>query len=315
MTRKPKSKSPKRIKAMAPVLALIAAAFPSEACAQELNCQVEVNSSQIQGTNKSVFETLQESITEYFNTTKWTNAQFYPNEKIDCRFFLTVKEYSDDRIKGDIQVQLSRPVYNSTYTTTLLNFKDNKVEFDYKEGDPIVFNENNIDSNLTALLNFYAYLFLALDFDSFSPLGGQPYFDKAAAVVQMAQSSGEIGWRAFEDNKNRSAVLSVYTDNNTGAIRQMNYDYYRKGLDEMVTSPDKGRAVITESLKTMDKIYDVAPMSVALSMYRDAKLDELVNVYSKAPQSEREQVYEILEKLYPTENDRLNKIKNPEETR
>ncbi len=146
-------------------------------------------------------------------------------------------------------------------------------------------------------------------------MGGQPYFDKAAGVVQMAQSGGEIGWRAFEDNKNRSAVLSVYTDNNTGSIRQVNYDYYRKGLDEMVTSPDKGRAVITESLKTMGKIYDVAPMSVALSMFRDAKLDELVNVYSKAPQSEREQVYEILEKLYPTENDRLNKIKNPEETR
>ena len=224
-----------------------------------------------------------------------------------------MKEYADDRIKGDIQVQLSRPVYNSTYTTTLLNFKDNRVEFDYKEGDPIVFNENNIEGNLTALLNFYAYLFLALDFDSFSPLGGQPYFDKAAAVVQFAQSSGEIGWRAFEDTKNRSAVLSVYTDNNTSGIRQMNYDYYRKGLDEMVTSPDKGRAVITESLKTMDKIYDVAPMSVALSMFRDAKLDELVNVYSKAPQSQREEAYAILEKLYPTERDRLDKIKNPEE--
>lgn len=288
-------------------------AFPSGASAQELNCQVEVNSSQIQGTNKSVFETLQQAITEYFNTTRWTNTQFYPNEKIDCRFFLTVKEYADDRIKGDIQVQLSRPVYNSTYTTTLLNFKDNRVEFDYKEGDPIVFNENNIEGNLTALLNFYAYLFLALDFDSFSPLGGQPYFDKAAAVVQFAQSSGEIGWRAFEDTKNRSAVLSVYTDNNTSGIRQMNYDYYRKGLDEMVTSPDKGRAVITESLKTMGKIYDVAPMSVALSMFRDAKLDELVNVYSKAPQSQREEAYAILEKLYPTERDRLDKIKNPEE--
>lgn len=293
----------------------VAAFGPQTAASQELNCQVEVNSSQIQGTNKSVFETLQESVAEYFNTTKWTNAQFFPNEKIECRFFLTVKEYADDRIKGDIQVQLSRPVYNSTYTTTLLNFKDTKVEFDYKEGDPLVFNENSMESNLTALLNFYAYLFLALDFDSFSPRGGQPYFDRAASVVQLAQSSGEVGWRAFEDTKNRSAVLSVYTDNNTAGIRQMNYDYYRKGLDEMVTSPDKGRAVITETLKAMEKIYDVAPMSVALSMYRDAKLDELVNIYSKAPQSQREEVYAILEKLYPTERDRLDKIKNPEEIR
>lgn len=304
----------KRFRYIVAIIAVFWAAFASVgADAQELNCQVEVNSSQIQGTNKSVFETLQESITEYFNTTKWTNAQFMPNEKIECRFFLTVKEYTDDRIKGDIQVQLSRPVYNSTYTTTLLNFKDTRVEFDYKEGDPLIYNENAMESNLTALLNFYAYMFLALDFDSFSPRGGQPYFDKAAGVVQMAQSSGEIGWRAFEDNKNRSAVLSVYTDNNTSAIRQMNYDYYRKGLDEMVTSPDKGRAVITDALKAMDKIYDVAPMSVALSMFRDAKLDELVNVYSKAPQSQREEAYAILEKLYPTERDRLEKIKNPEE--
>ncbi len=289
--------------------------FPHLAGAQELNCQVEVNTSQIQGTNKSVFETLQEAISEYLNTTKWTNAQFMPNEKIDCRFFLTVKEYADDRIKGDIQVQLSRPVYNSTYTTTLLNFKDNKVEFDYREGEPLIFNENSMESNLTALLNYYAYLFLALDFDTFSPRGGQPYFDRAAGIVQLAQSSGEVGWRAFEDNKNRSAVLSVYTDNNTGSIREMNYNYYRKGLDEMVTSPDKGRATIHESLKTMEKIYDVAPMSVALSMFRDAKLDELVNIYSKAPQTQREEAYAILEKLYPTERDRLEKIKNPEETR
>ena len=308
-----RKQSRKYIRVLAAAAAVVLSA--GEMSAQELNCQVEVNSSQIQGTNKSVFETLQQSISEYFNNTKWTNAQFYPNEKIECRFYLTVGEYTDDRIKGDIQVQLSRPVYNSTYTTTLLNFKDTRVEFDYKEGDPIIFSENSIDSNLTALLNYYAYLFLALDFDSFSPMGGQQFFDKAAAVVQLAQSTGEIGWRAFEDNKNRSAVLSVYTDNNTSAIRQMNYDYYRKGLDEMVTSPDKGRGVITESLKTMGKIYDVAPMSVALSMFRDAKLDELVNVYSKAPQSQREEVYQLLEKLYPTERERLEKIKNPEETR
>ena len=295
------------------ICAVMIMLFSGTISAQELNCTVEVNSDQIQGTNKSVFETLKSSIAEYFNTTKWTNAQFAANEKIECRFFLTVKEYADDKIKGDIQVQLSRPVYNSTYTTTLMNFKDTKVEFEYKEGDPIVFSENNSnDSNLTSLLNFYAYLFLALDFDSFSPLGGQTYYDKAATVVQTAQSRGEIGWRAFEDNKNRSAVLSSFTDNNTAGIRQMIYDYHRKGLDEMVTSPDKGRAAIHEAIKYMDKIYSVAPMSVALSMFRDAKLDELVNIYSKAPQSQRDEAYEMLNRLYPTERDRLEKIKNPE---
>ena len=295
------------------LILVIFATFWKSVSAQELNCQVEVNSSSVEGTYKGVFDNLQQSITEYFNDNKWTNTQFMPNEKIDCRFFLTVKEYADDKIKGDIQVQLSRPVYNSTYTTTLLNFKDTKVEFDYREGDQLIRNDNNWDSNLTGILDFYAYLFLTLDFDSFSPRGGQPYLDKASAVVQMAQSSGEIGWRAFEDTKNRSAVLSTLTDNNTSMIRDMSYRYYRKGLDEMSTSPDKGRAEITESLKAIGEVYKNAPMSVALSMFRDAKFDELVNLYSKAPQTEREEVYELLQPIYPTDNDRLDKIKKGSE--
>lgn len=276
---------------------------------QELQCTVEVNSSSIEGTYKGVFDNLQQSIAEYMNESKWTNAQFMPNEKIECRIFLTVKEYTDDKVKGDLQVQLSRPVYNSTYTTTLFNFKDTKVEFDYREGDQLIRNDNNWDSNLTGILDFYAYLFLALDFDSFSPKGGQPYFDKASSVVQMAQSSGEIGWRAFEDNRNRSAILSSYTDSNTSMVRDMAYQYYRKGLDEMVTSPDKGRSTITESLKALGDVYKNAPMSVALTIFRDAKLDELVNIYSKAPQTEREDVYNLLSPIYPTDTDRLDKIK------
>ncbi|MDE5675446.1 MAG: DUF4835 family protein, partial [Muribaculaceae bacterium] len=196
---------------------------PVDAGAQELQCRVEVNTSSIEGTNKSVFTTLQESMTEYLNETKWTDMIISPTEKIECSFFLTVKEYADDRIKGDLQVQLVRPVFNSTYTTTLLNFKDTKIEFDYREGEPLIFNEGSWDTNLTGILNFYAYLFLALDCDSFSPKGGQPYFDKMATVVQLAQSSGEVGWRAFEDTKNRSGVLSSFTDSNTGMIRDLVY--------------------------------------------------------------------------------------------
>lgn len=294
------------------VLAILLLSNIFYAHSQELNCTVEINSSQIEGTDKSVFTTLQESITEYFNTTKWTNAQFSANEKIECRFFMTIKEYDGEKFIGDIQVQLSRPVYNSNYTTTLLNFKDTKVEFTYQENEPLIFNENAMESNLTAILNFYAYMFLALDFDSFSPNGGQPYYDKAASIVQMAQSSGEVGWKAFEDTKNRSAVLSAYTDGNTKGIRTLIYNYHRKGLDEMATSPDKGRAAITESLNEIKKIYDVAPMSVALSMFKDAKLDELVNVYSKAGTTEKDQVYELLKPIYPTESSRLNQIKDPE---
>jgi len=291
---------------------IVAVAFAATAAAQELRCVVEVNSQSIEGTNKSVFESLQQSINDYFNETKFTNATFSPIERIECRFFLTVKEYADDRIKGDIQVQLSRPVYNSTYTTTLFNFRDTKVDFEYRDGDPLIYNETQSDSNLTAILDYYAFLILGIDFDSFSPNGGQPFFERAASIVQAAQSSGEIGWKTFEDTKNRAAVLNSYTEANTSAVRKILYDYHRKGLDEMVTSPDKGRAAITESLKSLSTIYKNAPMSVALSIFRDSKLDEVVNVYSKAPQSERDEVYNILQPIYPTDSERLNKIKNPD---
>lgn len=279
------------------------------ASAQELLCTVEVNSDQVNGTYKQVFETLQQAMSEYLNTTVFTNTQIATNEKIECRLFLTVKEYADDIVKGDLQVQSLRPVYNSSYTTTLINFKDTKIEFTYREGEPLVYSINNMESQLTAILNFYAFLILAVDFDSFSPKGGEPYFERLKQIVQMAQSSGETGWKAFEDTKNRSAVLSAFTDAPASVIRDLLYQYHRQGLDIMSTSVDKGRAAVTESLEAVSKIYSAAPMSVALSMFKDAKLDELVNIYSKAPQREREAVYKLLEPIYPTENQRLEEIK------
>lgn len=280
--------------------------------AQELNCEVTVNTDQISG-SKQVFETLQQAISDYMNTTTFTNAQFSTNEKIECRLFLTVKEVNDETIKGDLQVQSLRPVYNSSYTTTLLNFKDTKIEFTYTENQPLVFSVNNMESQLTAILNFYAYLILAVDFDSFSQGGGTPYFDRLKQIVQMAQSSGESGWKAFEDTKNRSAVLDVFTQPQTAAIRDLIYQYHRQGLDMMFTSVDKGRANITAQLETIKKIYDTLPMSVALSLFKDAKFDELVNIYSKAPAEERTKVYKLLEPVYPTEQTRLEQIRKGDE--
>lgn len=278
--------------------------------AQELNCSVEINSQQVEGSNKDVFTTLQEAIADYMNTTKWSTAQFAVNEKIECKLFFTIKTYENDLMSGDLQIQSTRPVYNSSYNTTLINFKDDKIEFTYRLNEPLIYSDNSMESNLTAILNFYAFMILAIDFDSFSPRGGEQFYKKADAVVQMAQSSGENGWKAFEDNRNRSAVLSAYTQPSTATIRDLIYQYHRTGLDEMALSPDKGRAKITESLANLTKVFDAAPMSVALSMFRDAKLDELVNVYSKAQQTEREKVYELLYAIYPTDNDRLTKIKD-----
>ena len=250
---------------------LIYALLAASAAAQELNCRVEVNSDKITGTNKSVFTTLQEAITSYMNDTKFTAAQYSP--------------------------------------TNLINFRDSKVEFTYSEGEPLTFNETNMESQLTAILNFYAYMIIAIDTDSFAPRGGEAAWDRVKTIVQQAQSSGETGWRAFDDNKNRAAVLGAYTDPSTQQLRDMVYKYHREGIDQMSVSPDKGRAAITESLETLKNIYNVAPMSVGLSMFRDSKLDELVNVYTKGSQEERDRVVEILSSLYPTDQDRIQKIK------
>lgn len=289
---------------------LLASVFQAEA--QELNCNVEINTDQVQG-NESLYESLQESINDYMNTTKFSNANFSPNEKIDCRMFFTIREYTDDIIKCDLQIQATRPVYNAAYTTTVLNFKDSKIEFAYTQNQPLVFSETTMESNLTAILNYYAYLILALDFDTFSPNGGQPYFDRMQTIVQLAQSSGEIGWKSFEDNRNRAAVLAAFTEGSGQSMRDLLYQYHRRGLDEMVIGPDKGRATITEALSNLTKIHDTSPMSVSLSMWRDAKLDEIVNIYSKGSQTERDEVWKLLSDIFPAEQTRLDKIKNPPE--
>ncbi len=279
--------------------------------AQELNCTVEINSDQIEGTNTEIFTTLQEAINEYMNSTKFSNAQISANEKIDCRLFFTIGEYTDDVMKGNLQVQSTRPVYNTNYTTTLLNFKDDNIEFTYRQGEPLIFSENSVENNLTAILDYYAYLILAIDFDSFSPNGGQPFYDKAQNIVQLSQTSGELGWKSFDDRRNRAAVLNAFTDPGTSAIRTLIYEYHRKGLDEMSMSPAKGRAVITNSLDNLQKVYQSQPMSVALNIWHDAKLDELINIYSQGSQDERDGVYELLYSLYPTEQRRLKDIKEP----
>lgn len=279
--------------------------------AQELNCRVEINASQIDGTNKSIFETLTTALNEYVNTNKWSDAQFSPNEKIEANIFIAINDYdeSSGRMKGSIQVQSVRPVYNSTYVTTLLNFKDNNVEFSYIENEPLVYSDTEMQSQLTAIIDFYVNLILALDFDSFSDHGGDVYIERMERIVHQAQSAGESGWRAFEDTRNRAAVLNALTNPTTSRIRDLYYTYHLRGLDQMSLSPDKGRGSIAGTLDILKSIYKVNPMSVALSMFRDAKLDELINIYSKGTDQERQHAYEILSELYPAEGSALEQFK------
>lgn len=283
--------------------------------ATELFCEVEVNSEKIANVSKDVFNELKQAVTDYMNTTKWTNAIFGTNEKINCKlmFVLSSWDNATGAMQGELQIHSSRPVFNSSYTTAVINFKDTKIKFNFETGQQLVFSELEMEDNLTAILNFWAYMIIALDFDTFELNGGAPYYEKAAQVVRLAQTSGESGWKAFEDNTNRSAVLSAFTDNITAPIHQLLYDYHRMGLDQMVVTVDKGRSTITHSLENLTKIYEVAPMSVCLAMFKDAKLDELVQIYSKANMTEKESVFEMLYQVYPSETNRLDKIKKTEE--
>ena len=277
----------------------------------ELYCEVDINTDKISNASKEVFTELKQAINDYMNNTKWTNATFGTNERIYCKMLLTLSKWdvNTGAMEGDLQIQSQRPVFNSSYTTAIINFKDNKVNFNYEIGKTLVYSELEMEDNLTAILNFWAYMIIAMDFDSFELKGGDPYYERAAQIVRLAQSRGESGWKAFEDNTNRSAVLSAFTETQTAPIRQMLYDYHRMGLDQMVVTVDKGRATITHTLENLGKIYEVAPMSVCLTMFKDAKLDELINIYSKANMTEKESVYEMLYQVYPSETTRLEQIK------
>ena len=298
------------------ILFILILLFGTQLKAQELNCTVTVNSSKIESADTDLFKNLEQSITEYMNDRKWSNAQIAVNERIECKLYITVNSVEDTRYNCDIQIQASRPVYNSNYTTTTLNHKDTECSFTYQEYEPLVYNENMFENNLTCILNFYAYLILGIDFDTFSPKGGEIFFQQAEKFVMMGQGSQEAGWDAFGNNRNRAAIIAAFTEERTAPYRELLYLYHRNGFDEMSVSVDKGRKVVTDAIKNQLKaIYEANSMSVLLPMFCDSKLDELVSLYSEAPQTEREEVYKILSNLYPTEEQRLTQLRNGKETR
>lgn len=277
--------------------------------AQELNCRVVVNSDKIQGTNKEVFNTLQTAITEYMNDTKFTSVQLSPTERIECTLQFIVSEYTDDRITCSLQIQSRRPVYNSSYTSTLINFQDNEVAFDYKEFDPLIYSATTYENNLTCILNFYAYMIIGIDFDSFVLYGGDPFYEMARTMVSLGQSTQEIGWKAFENRRNRSAILSAFVEPATKSFREMWYNYHRKGLDEMVLGVAKARSTLGKSLAVLPELYSKNSTSVLFPMFKEAKFDEIINIYSKASSTEKNDMYDLLIDIYPSENRTLEKIK------
>lgn len=276
--------------------------------AQELNARITVNGDKIANANKSAFTTLQNALTEFINNRKWTDATFAVNERIDCSMTIIVNEMEESSFKGEIQVQARRPVYNSSYTTTLLNFRDQQFDFEYMEGEPLEYQENMLTGNLTATVVFYIYIILGLDFDSFSPLGGTAYIQQAQQIVSLAQSQSWSGWKAFDSNRNRHAVATALQDNASEAFRNLWYTYHRKGLDEMAANADRGRTTIIEALPALQEVKKARPTSVLLQMFSDAKLDEIVLIYSKATTQEKQSGYKLLQEIYPTETTRLEAL-------
>lgn len=281
------------------------------ACAQELDCKVVINAKKIQGTSTQVFQTLETQLTEFLNTQKWTNQQYAQNERIVCSFNITVNQYSDDgNFKCDLMVQSSRPVFNSTYNTTVFNFKDSEFAFTYQEYDQLNFQEAMLDNNLTAVLAYYALLIIGMDMDTMAPLGGTEVLRRVENLVNNAEMLNATGWKAFDSDRNRHAIINDYMDGGMTPLRQLMYDYYRKGLDEMATNAERGRTNITDALKKLQEAKENKPMSALPVIFTDIKKDELVNIYSKGTQKEKEEISEMLSNINPSQSNSWNKIKS-----
>ena len=277
--------------------------------AQELNMKVTLNTSQIQGTDKSVFDKIEESLNQLVNDRKWTDATFAVNELIEGSILITINEVQENSYKGEIQIIVNRPVYNATYNTPLLNYRDTEFEFSYLLGENLEYIENNINSNLVATVAYYVYIILGLDFDSYALNGGKPYYEKAMQIVNNAQSLNTKGWAPFGGDRNRYAMALALTEESSSVFHSMWYNYHRKGLDEMAANPSRGRAGVIATVPDLQTIYKARPASAIISFYGDTKLDELINIYSEATSEEKSEAYKILQPIFPTKRYVIDKIK------
>ena len=272
---------------------------------QELRCTVTINSDQVQGTNKEVFNTLKQSIEEFVNTSRWTNMTFQEKERIECSMLLVVKGVQDGVFDCEFTCQSRRPVFGTSYSSPTLNFKDDDFVFTYQEYDRLDYQQSMFTTNLTALLAYYCYLIIGHDMDSFSKLGGTPYFQTCENIVTAAQSASldnaeMVGWKAFESNRNRYALINNLMDEAFKKYRIYYYDYHRHGLDEMVTNVANARARIAKDIKALKEAYHARPATYVVNAFLDAKSDELVNIFKKGTSEEKKMVYDLLMDIDPT---------------
>ena len=281
--------------------------------AQELEAKINFNTAKIGTTDKSVFENLKETLEQFFNERQWTDLQFQPNERIQCSFNITVNKYdkTSNLFECTALIQANRPVYNSQYTSVLYNNRDQNFNFEFAQFDQLNFTDETVDNQLTALFAYYAYLIIGLDLDSFSPMGGTDVLQRCFSLVNNAQNLDFPGWKAFENSKNRFAIINDYLDEGMKPFRQLQYDYYRKGFDEMASNAERGRNNITAALQEdLKQAKENKPLSLLPQIWTDYKRDELANLYKgKGTQKEKEAIYELLMNINASQNDAWNKIK------
>ena len=294
---------------MRKILFIFITVLPFTAYPQELNCAVSINASQIQTSDAGIFKDMENAIEQFMNGRKWTNDSYKNHEKILCNLLITItKMPAIGSFSASVQVQSARPVFNSTYTSLLLNFADREWEFEYIESMPLEYNDNTFTSNLTSMLAFYAYLIIGLDHDSFSELGGTPYFQRALSVVNNAQQSDLPGWQAIGSNRNRYWIVENLNNPQMTDLRKAMYNYHRNGLDTFESNPEESREVILNGLKDIKKVRDINPNSILVVSFFDAKGKELANIFSDGNIQIRRQAYDIITAIDPSNRTNYEKM-------
>lgn len=289
------------------LLAILFAAAPL--AAQELSCSVTINSTKIQTSDRNVFRDMKTAFEQFMNTRKWTNDNYKPYEKIKCNMLIVINEMpSNGNFTATVQVQSARPVYNTNYSSLVFNFADREWEFEYIESLPLEYNDNTFTTNLTSMLAVYAYLIIGVDYDTFSELGGTPYFQKAQQVVTNSQSANRAGWQSLGSNRNRYWIVENYNNNQMTDVRKALYAYHRLALDTFDQDPDKARTIILKALKDIKKIRDINPSGILVISFFDAKTKEITNLFSSGNIQVRREVYDIMTAVDPSNQANYQKI-------
>lgn len=279
------------------------------ALAQELNCSVSVIAPRIQTSDRRIFTTLQTSVAEFINNTKWTSDKYKTEERIECSIQIElIERVGADEFKGNIQVTSRRPVFGTSYYSPVLNYRDDDFNFRYTEYQPLEYNDGQPNPNLVMVVAFYVYTILGFDYDTYAPMGGSPFFAKAQNIVANSANAPEPGWKAFEGLRNRFWLMENINNPIYKPIRQFYYDFHRKGLDNMAKKTDESVRMIGSSLAKLRRVHADKPLSVLMKTLFDAKADEMVNLFSGAPGDVKSDAKQILSEIDPINTSKYQKI-------